>query len=114
MPGPSGRMYNPPYSTSFVSTFLQSDDFLTSSYADDFTVSCSNSKIDQMAEALFADSPNIEEWVDERGLAISAPKSIITLITPQFAQSSTHPQYEQLHIAPGKESLYTGSNLTKE
>ena len=29
---------------------------------------------------------------DERGLAISVPKSTITLFTPQFAQSNTHPQ----------------------
>ena len=29
---------------------------------------------------------------DERGLAIFTPKSTVTLITPQFAQSNTHPQ----------------------
>ena len=34
-----------------TSKFPQSDDFLTSSYADDFTISCSNSNVDQMAEA---------------------------------------------------------------
>ena len=45
-----------------------------------------------MAEALSAHSPNIEEWADERDLAISIPKSTITLFTPQFAQSSTHLQ----------------------
>ena len=68
----------------FISTFPQSDDFadasLLHSYADDFTISCSNSKVDQMAEALSARSPIIEDWADERGLAISAPKSTITLI----------------------------------
>ena len=41
---------------------------------------------------LYAHSPNIEEWVDERSLAISVPKSTITLFTPQFAHSNTHPQ----------------------
>ena len=45
-----------------------------------------------MAESLSAYSPIIEEWADERGLAIFAPKSIITLFTPQFVQSNTHPQ----------------------
>ena len=45
-----------------------------------------------MAEALSAHLPNIVEWVNERSLAISTPKSTITLITPQFAQSNTHPQ----------------------
>ena len=62
-----------------VSTFPQSDDYLTSFYADDFTISCSNSNADQMAEVLSAHSPDIEEWADERGLAISAIKSTITL-----------------------------------
>ena len=71
----------------FVSTFPQSNDFLTSSYADDFTISCSNSNINQMAESFSAHSPIIEEWADERGLAISAPKSTITLFTPQFVES---------------------------
>ena len=80
------------YSTYLYPHSLQSDAFLTSSYADDFTVSCSNSNVDQMAESLSAYSPIIEEWADERGLAISAPKSTITLFTPQFAQSNTHTQ----------------------
>ena len=47
-----------------------------------------------MAEALSAHSPNIEEWADERGLVISAPK-FITLFISQFAQSNTHPQVTQ-------------------
>ena len=34
---------------------------------------------------------NIEEWADEQALAISTPKSTITLFTPQFAQSNIHP-----------------------
>jgi len=64
---------------------------LTSSYADDFTISCSNYNVDQMTESLSAHSPIIE-LADERALAISAPKSTITLFTPQFAQSNIHPQ----------------------
>ena len=45
-----------------------------------------------MAEACSDHSPNIEEWPDERCLAISAPKSTITLFTPQFAKFSTDPK----------------------
>ena len=45
-----------------------------------------------MGGSLTVHASNIEEWADERGLAISAPKSIITLFTPQFAQSNTHPE----------------------
>ena len=43
-----------------------------------------------MVEALTAHTSNIEKWADERGLAISTPKSAIILFTSQFAQS--HPQ----------------------
>ena len=49
------------------------------SYADDFTVSFSNTNVDQMAEALSAHSPNIEEWTDGRSLAISANLAICTI-----------------------------------
>jgi len=45
-----------------------------------------------MAEALTTHVSNIEEWADERGLAISASKSTITLFTSLFAQSNTHPK----------------------
>ena len=55
-----------------VSTFPQSDDFLTSSYVDDFTIFCSNSNVDQMTEALSAHSLNIEEWADDRSLFLYA------------------------------------------
>ena len=34
----------------FVPTFPQSDNLLANFYADDFTVSCSNSNVDQMNE----------------------------------------------------------------
>ena len=54
----------------FISTFPQSDTLFTNCYADDFTVSYSNSNVDQKAEALTAYASNIEEWADERGLAI--------------------------------------------
>ena len=86
------HVYFPTIFNFFVSTFPQSDDFLTTSYADDFTVSCANPNVDQKGDALSAHSANIEELSDERGLANSAPKSTITLFTIQFAQSSTHPQ----------------------
>ena len=57
---------------------------------------------------------SIEEWADERGLAISALKSTITLFTPQFAQSSTNPQVTLNNsILPLERTpyMYTGSNL---
>ena len=89
---PQGACIFPTLFNFFDSTFSESDNFLTNSYADDFTDSCSNSNVDQMAEALSAYSSNIEERADERGLDISAPKSTIPLCTPQFAQSNTYRQ----------------------
>ena len=62
---------------------------MKSYYGDDFIVSCSNSNVDQMAEAFSVHSSNIEEWADEPGLVISAPKLTIALFTLQFAQSYT-------------------------
>ena len=73
---PQGAFLSPTLFNIFVSTFPKSDDFLTSSYADDFTISCSNSHVDQMAEAFYAHSPIIEEWTDTRGLAISPSPSL--------------------------------------
>ena len=59
---------------------------------DGFTVFYSNLNVDQMAEALAAYFSNMEDGSDERCLAISAEKSIITVFTPQFAQLYTHAQ----------------------
>ena len=58
---PQGVCISPNLFSFFVSTFPQSDNFLTNFYADNFTVSCSNSNVDQMAEALSAHSSIIEE-----------------------------------------------------
>ena len=58
----------------------------------DSTDSFSKSNVDQIADALADNSSNTEEWVDERDLVISTEKSTITLFTPQFTQSNTHPQ----------------------
>ena len=67
----------------------------------DVQVAVSTSNVAQMTDALTAHSSNIEECADERDLAISAPKSTITLFTPQFAQSNTHPQVtEQILTTP--------------
>ena len=48
-------------------------------------------------EVLSAHSLNNEDWADERDLAISVPKSTITLLNPEFAQPSNHPQVTLNH-----------------
>ena len=67
----------------------------------------------QMAEALTAHASNIEKWADERGLAISVPKSTVTIFTPDFAQSNTYPQVTLNNsILPLEESpRLPGTNL---
>ena len=90
--GSSWRVYNVyPHTLLyfFASIFPETENLFTNSYVDDFIVSCSNSNVDRMIEALTAHSSNIVEWTDERGLATSAPKSTITLCTPRLAQSNT-------------------------
>ena len=92
---PQGACISPTLFNYFASIFSQSDNLFNHSYADDFTISCSNSNVDRRAEALrplTAHLSNIEELADQRGLAISALKSTIILFTPQFAQSNTYPQ----------------------
>ena len=80
-------VYPLPYSTSLPphspnpTTFSPTPMLMTSLFS-----------VDQIAETFTAHLTNIEELADEGGLAISAPKSAITLFTPQFAQSHTHPQ----------------------
>ena len=69
-----GSFISPTLFNFFTSTFPQFDQLLANSYADNFNVSCSNSNVAQMAEALTAHASNIEDRADERGLAISAVK----------------------------------------
>ena len=77
----------------FVSIFPKSDAFLTNSYANDFTVFCSDSNIDQIVEAFSVHSSNIEEWADERGSAI--------LLTSLYSPLNSH------NLRPILKSLWT-------
>ena len=66
-----------------------------------------------MAEPLTAHALNIGTWVDERFLAISAPKSIISLFIPQFAQSNTHHHVtlNKLPVTSWKDTTHTRSDF---
>ena len=87
---PQGSCISPSLFNFFVSTYPQSD-LLTTSYADDFTDSCSSPNISEAASSLSAHAQLVGDWAEERGLAISAPKSNITLFTPDRRQSHYHP-----------------------
>ena len=87
---PQGSCISPILFNFYVSNYPQSPQ-LTSSYADDFTDSFSSSDIPSAASALTAHAARVVEWADDRGLAISTPKSTVTLFTSDRHQSHTHP-----------------------
>ena len=87
---PQGSCISPALFNIFVSTYPQSD-VLTTSYADDFTDSSTSSDFSAAASSLSAHAQRVGGWAEERGLAISAPKSNVTLFTPHRLQSHAHP-----------------------
>ena len=87
---PQGSCISPVLFNFYVSTYPQSPQ-LTTSYADDFNDSFSSHHIPTASSALSAHAAEVAEWADGRGLVISAPKSTITLFTPDTHQSRTHP-----------------------
>ena len=65
---------------------------LLSSYADDFTASESSADVSEAAGALTSHASEVVEWAAEKDLKISAPKSHVTLFTPDKRyQSNLHP-----------------------
>ena len=87
---PQGSCISPVLFNFFVSSYPSSPQ-LTSSYADDFTDSFSSPDVSTAAGALTAHSNHVVGWARERGLAISLPKSSVTLFTSHTHQSHTHP-----------------------
>ena len=75
----------------YVSTCPQ-DDQLTLSYADDFTDSITSRNYRDATPALTHQATRVQQWADDRGLALSAPKSTITLFTPQRSEVHDHPE----------------------
>ena len=87
---PQGSCISPVLFNFFVSSYPHTTQ-LTTSYADDFTDSHSDSSPSTAAMALSAQAERVSAWAEERGLAISAPKSTVTLFTSDFRQSHDHP-----------------------
>ena len=95
---PQGSCISPTLFNFYVSTYPQSPQ-LTTSYADDFTDSFSSSHVPTAASALASHAELVAEWAADRGLAISSPKSTVTLFTSDKRQSYTHPHIT-LHNTP--------------
>ena len=88
---PQGSCISPILFNFYVSNHPDSPNLATTSYADDFTASSSSPLIPTAAAALSAHATQVSEWAAGRGLSISAPKSTVTLFTPDTHQSHTHP-----------------------
>ena len=88
---PQGSCISPVLFNFFVSSYPSSPDVTSTSYADDFTDSYTSPDIPTAASALSSHARLVSGWAEERGLAISYPKSTITLFTSDNHQSHTHP-----------------------
>ena len=88
---PQGSSISPVLFNHFVSSYPQ-DNHLTLAYADDFTDSITNSNYEIAATGLTNQATRVSEWAAERGLALSAPKSTVTLFTSHRAEVNHHPQ----------------------
>ena len=88
---PQGSCISPVLFNFFVSSYPE-DNHLTLSYADDFTDSITNSSYVTAATGLTNQATRVSEWASERGLALSAPKSTVTLFSSHRAELNDHPQ----------------------
>ena len=88
---PQGSCISPVLFNFFVSSYPQ-DNHLTLSYADDFTDSITSRSYRDATPALTLQASRVHQWANERGLALSAPKSTITLFTPQRSEVHDHPE----------------------
>ena len=89
---PQGSCLSPILFNFFVSRYPQSSGVSSTSYADDFSDSCSSPDVPAAAARLTEHAARVSSWAVEQGMTISAPKSTVTLFTPDNRQHDTHPQ----------------------
>ena len=88
---PQGSCLSPVLFNFFVSTYPQSSGITSTSYADDFTDSCSDPDISAAAARLTEHASRVSNWATERGMTLSAPKSTVTLFTSDNRQHEIRP-----------------------
>ena len=74
----------------FVSAYPDSSLLITSN-ANDFMAAASSSSPQLGANTLATHTSDVVSWVEEKGLLLSAPKSSVTLFTPDTHKSNLHP-----------------------
>ena len=79
-------------------------------YADDITVWPSGVKISELEQKVNTYLTEMSQFLWENSLLISAPKSTVTLFTPDPAQANTHPKIE---IADSELPLVRSPNILK-
>ena len=75
----------------YVSQFPQSPYTLTTSYADDFTVSATAEATSEATATLAARAAEVEQWASARALQVSTQKSTVTLFSTYTRELNTHP-----------------------
>ena len=87
---PQGSVLSPQLFNMYVSAYPGTSELCTS-YADDFTASASNPKVEVAAADLARHAEDVAGWAEGRSLLVSTQKSTVTLFTPQTQQSHYHP-----------------------
>ena len=87
---PLGSVIPPPLFNFYCSTYPETCPLITS-YADDFTSAASDTDPQAAADVLSNHATDVAEWAESKKLRISAPKSSVTLFTPQTQQVNAHP-----------------------
>ena len=83
---PQGSVISPLLFNFFLADLEIDSTDLNQSYADDLHGAASSRDLDVIADSLNLAAGEIESWVNDNGMAISAPKSTVTLFTPWTKQ----------------------------
>ena len=93
----------------YVSQFPQSPHTLTTSYADDFTISVTAETTCGATATLTTQAAEVTQWASDRELQISAQKSTVTLFSSQTRELNTHPSIPFNNTTLPHENTYKAS-----